>query len=78
MPNTTAHKSADIPELLTRAEAADVARVHVDTLARWITDGSLPAVRLGRRVLVRRDSLTALIEQSTAPATHGPLAGHKA
>lgn len=65
------------PELLTRAEAADLARVHIDTLGRWIADGRLPVTRLGRKVLIRRSALFAFIDQSTTTATTGPLAGRK-
>ena len=32
------------------------------TLRRWIADGKLPVVRLGRRVLLRREALDALVD----------------
>ncbi len=72
---TTEPTTAD---LLTRTEAAAKFRVHVATLDRWIIDGTLPATRIGRRVLIRLDTLEALIDRATPAATSGPLAGHKA
>ncbi|WP_084124944.1 helix-turn-helix domain-containing protein [Demequina sp. NBRC 110054] len=66
------------PDLLTRAEAAAYVRVHVATLDKWIVAGTLPATKIGRRVLIRRHTLDALIERATGTATSGPLAGFKA
>ncbi|WP_062200111.1 helix-turn-helix domain-containing protein [Demequina salsinemoris] len=74
-PNLPEARSGSV--LLTRDEAAVIARVHVDTLGRWIADGRLPVVRLGRKVLVSSAALAAYIERSTTTATSGPLAGHK-
>ena len=45
-------------EYLTVAEAADRLRVAPSTIRRWIREGDLPAVRLGRRrVGLKRDDL---------------------
>lgn len=71
------HHLSTAPELLTRSEAAAIARVHVETLARWISGGRLPTVRLGRKVLIARPALEAFIERSTTVATCGPLAGRR-
>ena len=35
------------------------------TLRRWIAQGKLPVVRLGRRVLLRRDTVEHVIEAAT-------------
>ncbi|WP_156252577.1 helix-turn-helix domain-containing protein [Pseudactinotalea terrae] len=64
-------------DVLTRAEAAQAARVSRATLDRWIATGHLPVVRLGRRVLVTRSALAALLDAATVPATRGPLAGRR-
>ncbi|MGE3152147.1 MAG: helix-turn-helix domain-containing protein [Nitrospiraceae bacterium] len=37
-------------------------RVGESTIRRWIRDGRLPVVRLGRRVLVRPEDLSAFVE----------------
>lgn len=41
--------------LLTVAEVAAVRRCSVETVRRRIRDGSLPVVRQGRNVLIRRE-----------------------
>jgi excisionase family DNA binding protein len=46
---------------LTRAEVADLMDVDVRTVSRAIEDGQLPSIRLGRRVLVPRLALLALL-----------------
>lgn len=55
------------PRWLTRSEAADVARVSVRTIRRWISYGYIVASRpAGGRVLVDRESLRAFIEGAAA------------
>ncbi|MFT8179772.1 helix-turn-helix domain-containing protein [Mycobacteroides chelonae] len=46
-------------ELLTVVETAAVRRCSVETLRRRIRDGSLPVVRQGRTVLIRRTDALA-------------------
>lgn len=65
-------------DLLTRAEAAQLLRVHPKTLDSWIYAGHVPTVKIGGRVYLTRPALLALIEASTRPATAGPLAGKTA
>lgn len=51
------------PELLTISEAAELVRAPVATLRYWRHLGAGPrSFRLGRRVLYRRDDLTAWID----------------
>lgn len=64
-------------DVLTRTEAAKAARVSRSTIDRWISTGHLPVIRLGRRVLVTRAALSALLDAATVPATSGPLAGRR-
>ena len=49
-------------------------KVGTSTLRRWIAEGRLPVVRLGRRVLIRRESLENLIQESESPTRikHNP------
>lgn len=56
---------AEAPHLLTRTEAAELARVSTRTIARWIASKRLKAVKThpGRtgRVLVPKSALLAML-----------------
>ncbi len=45
------------------------------TLRRWIADGKLPVVRLGRRVLLRREALDAVIDSAERERPTGKKTG---
>ncbi len=45
-----------------RTAAKTLGGIGESTLRRWIADGRVPVVRLGRRVLIRPRDLDALIE----------------
>lgn len=58
---------------LTVAEVAEILRLNQQTVRNWIDAGSLPAVRVGRRVRIRRTDLDSIIEQgSRATAMRTP------
>ena len=66
---------------LTVAEVAELLKLNQQTVRNWIDQGSLPALRVGRRVRIRRSDFDRLLEDgSTArgagrPATaDGPSA----
>jgi len=47
-------------EFLTVAEVAAILKLNQQTVRNWITDGKLPAVRVGeRRVRIRRTDSSA-------------------
>ena len=50
-------------EYLTVKEIADRLKLNQQTLRNWIDDGKLPAVRIGRRVRVRRVDLDRVLAQ---------------
>ncbi len=50
-----------IDPLLTAAETAEILRVSLRSVRRWIADGAIPVVRLGRKVLIRRSDLRGTI-----------------
>jgi excisionase family DNA binding protein len=50
---------------LTVAEVAETLKLNQQTVRNWIDQGSLPAVRVGRRVRIRRSDFDQLLEQGT-------------
>jgi excisionase family DNA binding protein len=51
------------PVYLLIPEAAEVARVSVATIGRWIQRDELRSYKAGRRRLVKRDELKKFIEE---------------
>jgi excisionase family DNA binding protein len=58
-------------DVLSIAEAAELARVHRVTVTRWLGDGTLKRLGSGRMTRVRRDDVLALLENG--PAQDKPL-----
>jgi excisionase family DNA binding protein len=52
----------DESEFLTVAEVAQTLKLNQQTVRNWIDQGSLPALRIGRRVRIRRSDFERLIE----------------
>jgi excisionase family DNA binding protein len=52
----------DESEFLTVAEVAQTLKLNQQTVRNWIDQGSLPALRIGRRVRIRRSDFDRLIE----------------
>lgn len=51
-----------LPALLTTEEAADLLRVHPETLRRWVREGKVESVDLpGRTVRLRRVDIERLV-----------------
>ena len=57
---------------LTVAEVAEMLKLNQQTVRNWIDQGSLPAIRVGRRVRIRRSDLERVIEDGS---TTGGKAG---
>jgi excisionase family DNA binding protein len=51
-------------ELLTVAEIAATLKMNQQSIRNWIDSGYLPAIRIGRRVRVKRSDFDALLEAS--------------
>ena len=47
---------------LTVAEVAELLKLNQQTVRNWIDQGSLPALRVGRRVRIRRSDLEKVLE----------------
>jgi len=56
---------------LTVAEVAELLKLNQQTVRNWIDQGSLPAVRVGRRVRIRRTDLERVLDEG---ATQNPAA----
>ncbi len=54
--------------VLTVQEAADYLRISRGLAFAAVRDGSLPSVRIGRRILIPRRQLEALLDGATPPA----------
>jgi excisionase family DNA binding protein len=50
---------------LTVAEVAEMLKLNQQTVRNWIDQGSLPALRVGRRVRIRRTDLERMLEQGS-------------
>ena len=65
---------------LTVAEVAEMLKLNQQTVRNWIDQGSLPALRVGRRVRIRRSDLERVLARSytggagAAEADAGPSA----
>lgn len=56
---------------LTVAEVAQTLRLNQQTVRNWIDQGRLPALRIGRRVRIKRSDFERIVDASyggTAPA----------
>lgn len=49
---------------LTVAEVAELLKLNQQTVRNWIDQGSLPALRVGRRVRIKRSDFERVLEQS--------------
>ena len=65
--------TASPESFLTVAEVAEMLKLNPQTVRNWIDQGSLPAVRVGRRVRILRSDFERLVEEgyktAGAPAT---------
>ena len=64
---------------LTVAEVANLLKLNQQTVRNWIDAGTLPAVKVGRRVRIRRSDLERKLEEGrTTPAPPARAAGPSA
>jgi len=70
-----ADAGAEVGDVLTATEAAELLRMKPQTLAIWRMDRkNLPFVRAGRRVLYRRRDLLEFLERQLVPVAGLPEA----
>ncbi len=63
---------------LTVAEVAETLKLNQQTVRNWIDQGSLPALRVGRRVRIRRSDFERLLAESYTAGVTGAPAGPSA
>ncbi len=56
---------------LTVAEVAEVLKLNPQTVRNWIDQGSLPALRVGRRVRIRRSDFERILAESYSGGSMG-------
>jgi excisionase family DNA binding protein len=66
--NTPTPRQTD-EELLTVAQIATRLKLNQQTIRNWIDQGRLPAVRIGRRVRIKRTDFEQLLTTAAGPAT---------
>src|SRR6201995_4230267 len=61
---------------LTVAEVAETLKLNQQTVRNWIDQGSLPALRVGRRVRIKRSDFKRILDESysgrPAPPAESP------
>jgi excisionase family DNA binding protein len=57
--------SSEADAFLTVAEVAELLKLNQQTVRNWIDQGALPALRVGRRVRIRRADLDRLLESGS-------------
>ena len=57
------------------AEVAELLKLNQQTVRNWIDQGSLPAVKVGRRVRIRRADLERVLEQGYMRGTSASARG---
>lgn len=57
-------QSGNLEEFLTVAEVAEILKLNQQTVRNWIDQGSLPALRVGRRVRIKRSDFERVLAQS--------------
>ena len=57
-------EQSDAPDtFLTVAEVAEILKLNQQTVRNWIDQGSLPALRVGRRVRIRRSDFERILAE---------------
>ena len=65
-----AHESEE--SYLTVAEVAATLKLNQQTVRNWIDAGTLPALRVGRRVRIKQSDFDRILEESYSGATPKP------
>jgi excisionase family DNA binding protein len=63
---------SDSEEYLTVAEVAQTLKLNQQTVRNWIDQGSLPALRVGRRVRIKRSDFERILDESYSAGAAAP------
>ena len=61
----------EVAQMLTAAQVAEVLHIRPDSVTRKINKGEIPALKVGSRWMVKRETLEALLA-SAIPSPQGP------
>ncbi len=64
------NQNGSVDEFLTVAEVAEMLKLNQQTVRNWIEQGSLPALRVGRRVRIRRSDFDRVLERGYTSGPH--------
>lgn len=53
----------DFEPLMSAEDAASLLHIHVNTLTRWVREGRVPAIHVGRRVAFRASALNKWLDE---------------
>lgn len=59
-------------EFLTVAEVAEILKLNQQTVRNWIDSGKLPAIRVGRRVRIKREDFNAIVDAGATSSGAAP------
>ena len=65
------YRAERMDEFLTVSEIAELLKLNQQTIRNWIDSGYLPAIRIGRRVRVKREDFERLLEESYSGRSGG-------
>ncbi len=65
--------SLEEESFLTVAEVAELLKLNQQTVRNWIDQGSLPAIRMGRRVRIKRSDFERVVAESYSAGTADPI-----
>jgi len=60
-----------MPDLLNLEEASKELKVSIHTVRAWSYQGKFPIVKLGRRVLIKRQDIEEFIQKNTIKPKDG-------
>lgn len=66
------HSNLEDESFLTVAEVAELLKLNQQTVRNWIDQGSLPAIRMGRRVRIKRSDFERVVAESYSAGTAAP------